>query len=32
LPDGVVPKLSAKDEDAKSFKVFDSPFSWELNV
>jgi dTDP-4-dehydrorhamnose 3,5-epimerase len=32
LPDGVEPKLSAKDEDAKSFEVFDSPFSWELNV
>ena len=32
LLDGVFPKLSAKDEGALSFEVFDSPFLWENNV
>ena len=32
LPDGVLPKLSAKDEEALSFEVFDSPFLWEDKV
>jgi len=32
LPDGVLPKLSAKDGDALSFEVFDSPFFWGNNV
>ena len=32
LPDDVLPKLSMKDEDAISFKVFDSPFFWKHNV
>ena len=29
LPDDVLPKLSVKDKDAMSFKVFDSPFFLE---
>jgi len=32
LPDGISPKLSAKDEAAQSFDVFDSPFFWEDRV
>jgi dTDP-4-dehydrorhamnose 3,5-epimerase len=32
LPDGISPKLSAKDEGAQSFDAFDSPFFWEDKV
>ena len=32
LPDDVLPKLSAKDEDAMSFEDFNSPFLSECNV
>lgn len=32
LPDGISPKLSAKDESAEPFAAFESPFFWEGNT